>query len=264
MNTEQFYQKLDQYYQSKQFQEAEQFMLLSLKEAGEQRDLEGIVATCNELGGLYRATHRTEEALWAYDKVQDCLPQLGMEHSINCAAALINLGSVYTVRKEFRTAYEIYKKAEAILNQTDENEYQLAALYNNMSACLRETGQERESISLVEKAIRKIERIPGHEIDLATSYVNMGQALIRADRLKEARKSLENALTVFQEAHAEGDSHYAIGIYALAGLNERERDYHAAREGYAKAAALTEKSFGKSKDYEQILSDLERVERYLS
>lgn len=79
IDTQLFYKMLDCFYENKEMDRVEPYMLETLAKAGECRDLEGVVSVCNELGGLYRAMGRTEEALWAYEKVMEGLKRMGME-----------------------------------------------------------------------------------------------------------------------------------------------------------------------------------------
>lgn len=259
IDTQLFYQTLDSFYKNKQIEKAEPYMLETLGRAGELQDLEGVVAVCNELGGLYRAMRRTDEALWSYEKVMNGLGQMGMQGTKNYAAALINLGNVHIVRKEYDKAYEIDRQALAILERLGGDDYQLAALCNNMSAILREIEQTGEAERLARRAIHIIERMPERVIDLATSYTNLGQAQAKGYAYADARESLTHALHLFENYNGDRDTHYAIAVYALANVDYVEGHYKEAERGYLRAAELTERDFGHTSDYEQIMDDLRRV-----
>ena len=74
VDIQEFYSVLDSLYEKKEMDKAEPYMLEVLSRAGNLEDLEGVVSVCNELGGLYRAMRRTDEALWTYEKVTPSLP----------------------------------------------------------------------------------------------------------------------------------------------------------------------------------------------
>ena len=93
INIREFYDVLDSLYEKKEMDQVEPYLLETLSRAGNLKDLEGVVSVCNELGGLYRAMRRTDEALWTYEKVMEGLEQMGLKGTSNYAAALINLGN---------------------------------------------------------------------------------------------------------------------------------------------------------------------------
>ena len=101
VDIQEFYSVLDSLYEKKEMDKAEPYMLEVLSRAGNLEDLEGVVSVCNELGGLYRAMRRTDEALWAYEKVMEGLEQIGLKGTRNYASALINLGNVHIARKSY-------------------------------------------------------------------------------------------------------------------------------------------------------------------
>lgn len=253
-----FYQTIDELFASRQIAKAEQYMLQKLHEAGQKQDLEGIVAVCNELGGLYRAMRRTDEAMWAYEKVITGLEKLGMQEGENYASALINLGNVYITLKDYRKAYETDLRAMEIVNRTGDT-YQRASLFNNMSAILRELGRTDEAQAFALHAISIIQTMPEQVAELATSYTNLGQAKAKSSLYDEARADLEYALSLYESYNGENDMHYAMAVYALANVDYEQGRYESAKEGYEKAAKLIERDFGRNRDYDAAIKAAERA-----
>lgn len=261
IDTQVFYDTLDSLYEKKEMERVEPYMLETLARAGELRDLEGIVSVCNELGGLYRAMRRTEEALWTYEKVLEGLEQLGMKGTRNYASALINLGNVHIARKSYQKAYDIDRQALEILEKQNGEPYQMAALCNNMSAALRELGLIKDGKRMAERAIQIIRQMPEFTNELATSYTNLGQAQAREYDYSDARKNLSYALQLYESCNGDKDIHYAVAVYALAGVNEAEGRHEEAEQKYMQAAKLIERDFGHTCDYMQVMEDLERIRR---
>ena len=261
INIREFYDVLDSLYEKKEMDQVEPYLLETLSRAGNLEDLEGVVSVCNELGGLYRAMRRTDEALWTYEKVMEGLEQMGLKGTSNYAAALINLGNVYIARKSYEKAYDIDRQALKILERLGGEAYQTAALCNNMSAALRELGQTKEAQNMALRAIEIIGELPECMGELATSYTNLGQAQAKEYAFSDARQNLMRALQLYEKSSGDRDIHYANAVYALGNLDDAQGYYENAEERYIRAAKLIERDFGHTCDYDQIMEDLQRVRR---
>ena len=261
VDIQEFYSVLDSLYEKKEMDKVEPYMLEVLSRAGNLEDLEGVVSVCNELGGLYRAMRRTDEALWTYEKVMEGLEQMGLKGTRNYASALINLGNVHIARKSYEKAYGIDRQALEILERLGGEAYQRAALYNNMSAVLRELGRTKEAQDMALKAIEIIRELPECMGELATSYTNLGQAQAKEYAFSDARQNLMHALQLYENSSGDRDIHYANAVYALGNLDDAQGYYENAEERYIRAAKLIERDFGHTCDYDQIMEDLQRVRR---
>ena len=254
VDIQEFYSVLDSLYEKKEMDKV-------LSRAGNLEDLEGVVSVCNELGGLYRAMRRTDEALWTYEKVMEGLEQMGLKGTRNYASALINLGNVHIARKSYEKAYGIDRQALEILERLGGEAYQRAALYNNMSAALRELGRTKEAQDMALRAIEIIRELPECMGELATSYTNLGQAQAKEYAFSDARQNLMHALQLYENSSGDRDIHYANAVYALGNLDDAQGYYENAEERYIRAAKLIERDFGHTCDYDQIMEDLQRVRR---
>lgn len=261
VDIQEFYSVLDSLYEKKEMDKVEPYMLEVLSRAGNLEDLEGVVSVCNELGGLYRAMRRTDEALWTYEKVMEGLEQMGLKGTRNYASALINLGNVHIARKSYEKAYGIDRQALEILERLGGEAYQRAALYNNMSAVLRELGRTKEAQDMALRAIEIIRELPECMGELATSYTNLGQAQAKEYAFSDARQNLMHALQLYENSSGDRDIHYANAVYALGNLDDAQGYYKNAEERYIRAAKLIERDFGHTCDYDQIMEDLQRVRR---
>lgn len=256
-----FYDILDGLYERKEMNQVEPYLLKMLLRAGNLKDLEGVISVCNELGGLYRAMRRTDKALWTYEKVMEGLERMGLKGTHSYAAALINLGNVYIVRRDYMKAYDIDRQALKILERLGGGRYQTAALYNNMSAALRELGRTKEAQDTALCAIEMIRELPECMGELAASYINLGQAQAKEYLFSDARRNLMHALQLYENGSGDSDIHYANALCALANLDDAQGYYRDAEERYIRALKLIERDFGHTSDYDRIMEELQRIRR---
>lgn len=262
MNIQEFYRTLDQMYERKETGHAESYMLETLLNAGRSEDLAGAIAVCNELGALYRSMHRLEEAQWVYEKVIDGLQSMGMSETENFVSALINQGNVYISQNAYDRAYQVECRAFDLLERIGGQEYQRAALCNNMSACLRELGRLKESEEMALHALRIIKKLSGCMVQEAVSYINLGQVQAKRMDYVDARKSLSRALELFESHSGDRNIHYAAAVYAMAEVEEAEGYHEQAEQGYIRAAELIKRDFGCTGDYEQIQNKLKNKNKF--
>ena len=142
IDIQEFYKGLDIMFQKKDSKETMRYLDSWLKTAEEKADRSGIVAVCNELGGLCRVTGQIERAKELYRRVLENLEQMGLSSTEHYATALINMGDVYINGKEPQQALELFLKARTLLEKCGlTGDYRMAALCNNISAIYRDTGQ---------------------------------------------------------------------------------------------------------------------------
>lgn len=259
-----FYRELDAVLRRKDAGESEAFLLGALQEAEGYGDLAGITAVCNELGGFYRAAGRLAETKPIYQRVLTNLKEMGMERTGNYAAALINWGNVFVAEKDYEKGLEIYKEAMDILEGSGPGgDYPMAALCNSMSAIYRETGRLDDSEYAAKKSLEIIKQFPGSRMEMATTYVSLGEVQMKKGDLVHARESLLTAMGIF-EADSQGkDPHYAAARAAMGELEYRAGNYGEAARQYEKTLELMERDFGKTPYYDIIKRNLEMVKERL-
>ncbi len=262
MNLQNFYEKLDEIFQQRDAQKVVEFLEQSLGEAKEQDDALGIIAVSNELGGVYRVLGKTEQAKQVCEDVLKRIKAVGMGDTQHYATALLNAGDVRLSAGEWEAALDLFIQAKERLTALELGEdYRMAALCNNMSVAYRETGKLQEAENVLETALSVISGLPGCAIELATTYVNLGELQVKQEKLDAAKESLGQAVRLFEESQKTKDPHYASALTGLGEVLSAEGELESAKSHYTKALGLIEQSYGKDSPAYQVISrNLAKIE----
>ncbi len=261
MNLQEFYKKLDEVFQERNAQKVVDFLEQSLAEAKEQDDALGIIAVSNELGGVYRVTGKTQQAKDICEDVLKRIEAIGMGDTQHYATALLNAGDVHLSAGQWEEAINLFSQAKERLAALELGEdYRMAALCNNMSVAYRETGKLQEAEAALETALSVISSLPGCEVELATTHVNLGELQMRQEKMDAAKESFEQAAHVFEENQKTQDPHYASALAGLGEVFSAAGELEAAKNHYTKALGLIEQSYGKdSPAYAVVSRNLEKI-----
>lgn len=255
-----FYEQLDSFFKSGNAGAAEQFMKEQLILVKALQDQEGIIGIENELGGLYRAKGLTNEAQALYQDALERLRMIGAEHSLAYATTLINYGDVFLVEKHYSKAIQTFLEAKEILESfLLQNDYRMAALYNNLSAAYRLSGKLEESEKALKVSWRIIHELENVQAEEATTLINLAQLQTEQGKLLVAKENLDLAIDIYERVFEGHDVHYPVACAAYADIHYLEGDYEKAINMYHKALALIEKNFGKSPVYDSIQEKLKKV-----
>lgn len=263
INLQEFYRGLDIMFQKKNRTETMRYLESWLREAEEKQDTSGIVAVCNELGGLCRAVGELDRAKALYARVLSLLEEMGLAATEHYATALINTGDVHINAKEPQQALERFLQARHILVDCGlGGDYRMAALCNNISAIYRETGEFALAEQALDIAFHIIKGLPQCKGELATTYVNLGELQVRQNKLEMAKESFLASIRIFEEDTGGTDVHYGAACAGLGQAYFLTGDLPAAERYYEKALQLMERDFGKTPYYHMVAENLEKVRRY--
>ena len=202
-------------------------------------DSEEALVILNDLMGYYRAVSRHEDMVRGADKVLSLINKMKLENTISHGTSLLNIATGYRAAGKYKEAEVYYFKA----------------------------------LEIFERCIK------GPDYKVATLYNNLGLLYTQTNRLKEAKKCIEKALSItvkLQGTEAEVASTYvnlgnvcfmlgenkegkacmekAVNLYeALPGLTDTH--YPAALAGLGQAE-FTEGNLEKSVDYYKKALDL--------
>lgn len=264
LNLQEFYEGLDIMFQRKDRKETQRYLEGCLREAEEKQDTSGIVAVCNELGGLCRVTGQIDRAKSLYARVLSLLEEMGLASTEHYATALINTGDVHLMVKELAQALELFLRAEKMLiNCGLGGDYRMAALCNNISMIYRETGQFVEAEQALDKAFHIIKGLPQCRGELATTYVNLGELQVSQRKLEMAKESFLSAATIFEEETGGTDVHYSAACAGLGEVFYMTGKFKEAERYYEKALELIQRDFGKTPAYDMVADNLEKTRRSL-
>lgn len=260
MNIQEFYNGLDIMFQKKDTKETMRYLEGWLKTAEDRKDSSGIVAVCNEMGGLCRVTGQIQRAKELYARVLSCLEEMGLSATEHYATALINTGDVHLTAGELQEALALFLQGRKLLLECGlGGDYRMAALGNNISAIYRETGEFAKAEQALDTAFHIIKGLPQCRGELATTYVNLGELQVRQNKLAMARESFLEAVKIYEQETGGTDVHYSAACAGLGQVFFLEKNLAEAERWYEKALRLIERDFGRTPAYELVKSNLEKV-----
>lgn len=249
---EEFFKQLDEYFQKKELDKVEPYLLSSLEEAKEREDYAAYIAIGNEMIGFYRSVSQYKKSFDIAEDILLLMEELQLEASEHFATTLLNAATAYRAAGDVSQAYKYYCQALGIYgNLLPKEDYRFAGLYNNMSILLEQMDKNEQAVEMSLKALEIVRKLKESEAEQATTLTNLALLYFKLNRTKEASKTLQEALKLFEGIGngEETDAHYSA---ALAGVGEayyRMGDYENALLSYEKALKEVKKHFGENQSY---------------
>lgn len=255
------YKKLDEYYRNSDYKNAKVFLERTLNRAKACKDLELIIASGNEVAGMYRVEADITKALETYELVLQSLEKLYMTGTAEYAIALMNTANSYGAANRWDTALKLYKESLELLEVNDfEDQYTLAAVKNGLSRAYAMNGFLKEAESSAFDALINISRLlPESYSEMATTYSNIAEIRLQQGLTDDAEVYFRKAIDIFLEKLQERDIHYANACYGLGKTLLMKGDRENARKYYRKAMDLIERDFGKNDNYSLIEQELANI-----
>ena len=275
MNVEKFYETLDSYFEKRQIDKVDPFLISSLEKAKAEEDYGAYISICNEMIGFYRSISAFEKAYIAAEDVLLLMEELNMENTEHFATTLLNAATAYRAADDYATALRYYKQAlqiyDGILPPQD---YRYAGLYNNMSILFEKMNENEEAIVYANMALSIIETLPDSEAETATTMTNLALLYFKAEEAEKAKELLEKALSLFEQSGENTDAHYSGALAGVAEAWYRMGDYTKALAYYEKALSEVKVHFGENMSYSILcencaavcerMGDAEKQESYLA
>ncbi|MFV0516491.1 MAG: tetratricopeptide repeat protein [Aminipila sp.] len=247
MDLNNFYSQLDTIFKNQDIHSAEKYIVEQMLVAQKDGDVAGILATANEIGGIYRVTSRFEDAKKSYEVALGAISLLGLENTEQHGTTVLNLATVYAANGKNKEALELYLKAEGIFNLKGlNNDYRMAALYNNISHVFEEENDYINAEINSEKALKIIEKIPGADVELATTYTTIANIYIKQNKLLEAERYLYTSEKIFQGLNGKVDVHYGATLNVFGELYFHMKDYIKSIDYFKKSLQLVIDNYGES------------------
>jgi len=255
-----FYSRLDEIFKNGNIKEAEKFAADALTQAEKDSDLPAILAITSELGGIYRVTGRLAEARRACAAAIEAIKILGLEGTEQHGTTLLNLASVCAEAGETAEALELYGQVAALFERAGlGTDYRMAALFNNVSHVHDLMGNQGEAEGYARKALGVIRALPGHDIELATTYTSLAARQIKGRKHDQAMENLEAARKIFLSQPGKPNPHYAATLNALGEvLCTRGRNDEAIRH-FEEALELIKGNYGENRSYAQVAQNLAKA-----
>ena len=205
------------------------------------------------LGRVYTDLNDFSNAKRAYDKIIDLNVDIDNEYVL---VAYQNLVAYYQKLKKFDEAEEILKKAITKIEEINDDgdcDYLLALTNNNFVTLYLLTGQNEEAIKYGKRAVEILRKIVddgySDEIDrglLGTALGNIGLAYRNMLLLNEAKKYIEEGISIYEKLIEEGNRASYEPELALLSMNigliySELSEFDNAREYILKATNIYER-----------------------
>jgi len=181
-------------------------------EARRLKDERGLLEILNEKIGFYRRTNEKEIALRAVGdafKLIDELDLCGLESTgtiyLNGATTMKAFGKVKDAIPYYDKAREIYQKS------LSENDFRLAAFYNNVSSAYKELGEYRSCEDACRKAISILEKSDNFFGEMAISHINLAHLYYDLDNFDDrVYTEMERAWELLMDERNSHDGNFAF------------------------------------------------------
>ena len=247
MNMNGFYDKIDNFFASKDFQAAENYMKNCLAQAEFEDDSYATVTVCNELGGFYRAFSRYNEGIPLYEKALGCIRRLRMENTEGHGTTLLNFATTLAIVGQSDRALDAYQQAAGIFESPSyAKDFRLATLYNNMSSLYQDMKRLDESEKYLHKAMSILKTLQQSEIEMAITWSNLSGVYLSMEpaRLQDAKDAAQRAIDIFNQVSDDSDVHYAPSVSALGEVCYLEGEFQAAEAHFRKSMELSKRDYG--------------------
>ena len=256
---------LDALYAAGKLAEADERLLEWIREAESKGDKASLLTLYNEMEGLYRVTGRAEKACEAADRSLEAVRELSLTGTVHHATSLLNAATANRAAGHSEKALSLYQEAERLyLSMPDlpEQNYHLAALYNNMSQVCQDRGDFAEAELFLRKALSLIENDKS-ESDLATTRANLAQVLAKLGKLEEARQLSSLALSFYESVEGKKSSHVPAGYFAMGEVCFCLKEYKEALSWFQRALDRSLEIFGETPEAGSIRSAIQETRRRL-
>lgn len=250
-NLEKFYVGLEEAFLNKTPDKTEAYMKKWLRKAVISKNVTGEMAVSNELGCFYRAQGKTEAAERLLKNVLIYLEQQdGHKNTVEYATALINYGDVFVVEGDMKRALQSFLRSREIMESLGlEDDYRMAAVFNNSSAAYKALGLYKEAEEALEKSFGIISKLPNNKSQLAVIYTNLGEIQLAQGNLERSDFSFKKAIHLFEAISPDavsgsGDVHYSAALAGYARLKHAQGYREEAEEMNEKAKRIRKRDYG--------------------
>ncbi len=259
MDINRFLEELDRLFEEKNINDVEPFLRISMDKATEEEDKSAQFTILNEMMGFYRDTSEYDKSIKACQQCIGLMKEMNIEGTVDYATALQNIANAHRAAGLLEESLNYYMETFAIYEENIEpGDYRFASLNNNIALLYQEMGNYEKATQYLKKALAIIEKIPGAEIEVATTLSNLGASLLEIEEIQEAEECLNKALEIFKKDTVK-NFHYSAALSAMAAVKCKKEDYAGAIKLYEEALPEIEINMGQGSAYEITKDNLEKA-----
>ncbi len=214
-------------------------------------DKEGLMYIYNQIGLVYQRMNNLDDALLYYSRSLSLAKDLG-DKSMQ-ASVLNNIANIYDKKDQLDKALGYYE--ESLRLTTDEKEK--APTYNNIAIIYYKKGDYRKAVEYFQKAIEIDERY-GDYHRVSMRKLNLGNTYRKMKDYEKAEKYLLEGLEGVKKV---GDKYWEAYAYKYLGWLYIDKGDKKTAKDYLTRAYDLFKSIGAEGDAEEVLSDIQKLEK---
>ena len=149
------------------------------------------------LGQVYELQREYEKAKELYEMSLSIRERVFGENHCDTAASYCCIATIYWYQKKYEKANELYEKSLAIY---ENNELEIATLYNNLAGLYRAHKDYSKAEELHKKSLDICVRVLGeNHIRTAISYRNLAGVYLNTHKYKKAKNLYKKSLKIYED-----------------------------------------------------------------
>lgn len=171
---EEVIRQLDSLLAENRGEDGEKHLYYWLEQAKKDGDWRGELTIQNELMGYHRTSRKETLGLKAVERGIQLIQEYGLEETVTGGTTYLNGATTLKAFGRTEAAMPYYRKAEEIYHRyLEEGDYRMAGLYNNLGLAWKDMGEFEKARDYYGKALAVMEKLPGGEMELAVTWVNL-------------------------------------------------------------------------------------------
>ncbi len=173
--------KLDEYFSRNDLAGAEKFLIFWEGEARLGGVPEELIDILNEEIGFFRRTGNIDRGMAAITEAVDIIERDNIEKNSAIGTVYINIATTLKAFGEPEKALLYYEKAFDIYSESlGSDDYNFAALYNNMALAFEDIGLFGEAENSYKTAVKILRADGEHDAEIAVSLINLAHLYDKA------------------------------------------------------------------------------------
>ena len=236
MDINEIYKELD----ALKYPQIEPYLREKIELAGREGMFDIYIPLLNELIGFFRDSTQYDKGKAVKTELLQALDAHGQQGTMNYATSLLNIANFDRAAGEYQESLKEYELCESLYKGLlPAGDYLWAGLYNNKSLLYQEMGDNLAAIGALQEALYVVKEIPGRDIEVATTYVNIAQSFTSLGQTKEAKSNIGEALKIFK-AGGNTDYHYSGALAVMGAIAYTDGEYDKAVSCYDKRMIITD------------------------
>ena len=205
-------QKLDEHFATNDLAGAGKLLEYWEREARILHDERGLIEILNEQIGYFRRTGDKEKGLAAVNESFELIVKSGAEENASFGTVYLNGATTMKAFGMSEEAMEYYARAKEIYDRTlQDDDYMLAAFYNNISSAYKDLGQIENAESACLKAIEILKKNDGKLGEMAVTCINLAHLYYDSDPCDErVYERMEKAWEYLRSSENVHDGNFAF------------------------------------------------------